>query len=99
MSQELIVQAIKELRLLEFYYEGGTRVVEPHQLATNEANHLALSAYRVRGYSASHNEPPWREYLASRMTQIRVLDENFSGSRPGYKRTPNKKFRSAIAEL
>jgi predicted DNA-binding transcriptional regulator YafY len=101
MSAETIIsQAIRETRLLQFYYDGDTRVVEPHQLAYNQRNNLALSAYWVRGYSESGDiSTRWREYLVDEMSAIVALDEHFSGPRPGYKRTPNKKYHSAICEL
>ncbi len=99
-NRDAICQAIRERRLLQFYYDGGTRVVEPHQLAYNERENVALSAYWVRGYSESHDTSNrWREYLADEMSSVAVLDEQFHGPRPGYKRTPNKEFHSAICEL
>ena len=52
-AQATICQAIRETRLLQFYYDGGTMVVEPHQLAYNTKDNLALSAYWIRGYSES----------------------------------------------
>jgi predicted DNA-binding transcriptional regulator YafY len=99
-AQATICQAIRERRLLQFYYDGGTRVVEPHQLAYNKKDNIALSAYWVRGYSESGDvSNRWREYLVDEMSAIVVLEENFSGPRPGYKRAPNKKYHSAICEL
>lgn len=99
-SKETITQAIAEKRHLQFYYDGGTRVVEPHQLAYNEANHLALSAYWVGGYSESRDTSTrWREYLVDQMMSVVLKEETFAGPRPEYKRAPNKKFRSAIAQL
>ena len=99
-AQATICQAIRETRLLQFYYDGGTRVVEPHQLAYNQRDNLALSAYWVRGYSESGDvSNRWREYLVDEMSAIVVLDEHFSGPRPGYSRAPNKKYHSAVCEL
>lgn len=99
-AHEVICQAIREKRLLQFSYDGGTRVVEPHQLAYNQKGNIALSAYWVRGYSESQDmSKRWREYLTDLMSSIIALNENFVGPRPGYKRTPNKSFHSAICEL
>jgi len=39
-NRDAICQAIRERRLLQFYYDGGTRVVEPHQLAYNERENV-----------------------------------------------------------
>lgn len=99
-AQDTICQAIGERLLLQFYYDGGTRVVEPHQLAYNENNNLALSAYWIRGYSESSDvSTRWREYLVAEMSAVAVLSEHFEGPRRGYKRTPNAKYHSAVCEL
>lgn len=98
--QDTICQAIREKKLLQFSYEDTTRVVEPHQLGDNKLNNLALSAYWVRGYSESQETTTrWREYLVEQMSAVVVLDEQFDGARPDYKRTPNRIFYSAICEL
>ncbi len=39
-NRDAICQAIRERRLLQFYYDGGTRVVDPHQLAYNERENV-----------------------------------------------------------
>ena len=95
-----ICDAIQHKRLLQFSYEVATRVVEPHQLAYNEKNNLALSAYWVRGYSESHDTANrWREYLVDGISSAVMLDEQSTGPRPGYKRAPNKRYHSAICQL
>jgi predicted DNA-binding transcriptional regulator YafY len=93
-----ICQAIKEKRLIQFYYDGGTRVVEPHMVAENEAGHYSLSAWFVRGYSSSGGQG-WREYLLSGISSLAVLDEVFSGPRPGYNPSGGKKFPNVICRL
>jgi hypothetical protein len=97
---DIICQAINEKKLLKFSYEGMERIVEPHQLAFNEENNLALNAYWVRGYSKSGNTfDRWREYLVHLMTSVVILNEKFSEPRAGYRRTPNEKYHSAICQL
>jgi hypothetical protein len=99
-TADSICQAIREQKMLEFFYDGGTHVVEPHQLAYNERNNLALGAYWVRGYSKSgETSNRWREYLVEEMSSIVILSEHFDGPRRGYKRTPNRKYHSAVCEL
>ncbi len=97
--RDIICQAIQTRCLLQFSYEGATRVVEPHMLAYNSANHLALSAWWIRGYSESGASTRWREYLLSEMRLASVLQEQFSGSRPGYNRTGGKSFHNVICAL
>ena len=91
-NREPIRKAILEMRLLQFCYDGRTRVVEPHQ--------LALSAYWVSGYSQNQDTSSrWREYLVDHMSAIDVKDDHFAGPRLGYMRAPNQKYRLAIAQL
>lgn len=97
--RDIICQAIQTRCLLQFNYEGATRVVEPHMLAYNSANHLALSAWWIRGYSESRASTRWREYLLSEMRLASVLQESFSGTRPGYNRTGGKSFHNVICAL
>ena len=80
----LICNAIWARRLIRFIYEGYERIVEPHIHGINTANHEALSAYLVGGWSASSPEPGWRNYLVREMHDIHVLATPFPGPRPGY---------------
>jgi len=97
--REVICSAIRNRHLLQFVYEGRTRVVEPHQLGLDKARNEALSAYWVSGYSESHELPRWRLYLVSEMADVMELNDPFEGPRPGYRRAPNQTIRSAISEL
>ena len=80
----LICNAIWARRLIRFIYEGYERIVEAHIHGINTANHEALSAYLVGGWSASSPEPGWRNYLVHEMHDIHVLATPFPGPRPGY---------------
>lgn len=84
--------AIKEMRVIEFNYDGARRVVEPHMVATNQAGHPALSGWFVRGTSISGSGQGWREYLLSEISDLVILDETFAGPRPGYNPSGGKKF-------
>jgi len=99
-SKDKICEAINGCFILQFVYEDELRKVEPHQLAYNKKDNLALSAWWVGGYSKSgETAKRWREYLVEEMSSITVLEEQFSDPRPGYRRTPNDTFHSAICEL
>ena len=99
-ERDVICQAIREKRLLQFLYDGEVRVVEPHQLAYNEKSNLALSAYWVHGYSESGDTSNrWREYFVEQMGGVTALSERFKGPRNGYRKTPNKNYHSAVCEL
>jgi len=97
MSVEVISAAIRTKRLIQFHYAGdtkpGLRVVEPHMLAHNQRNHLALSGWLQAGVSSS-GEQGWREYLVESMDEIVTLDQSFLEPRPGYRPDGGKNFHS-----
>jgi hypothetical protein len=84
IARDLICEAIRSKRLLQFSYGNRTRVVESHILGRDSAGHDILSAYLVRGYSESRKQPYWRFYLLKDITLLTMLDETFSGPRKGY---------------
>lgn len=83
-TSDLICEAIRCKKLLQFSYGDHTRVVEPHLFGRDSAGHDVLSAYLVRGYSESRQRPYWRFYLLSNVTSLTMLDERFLGPRKGY---------------
>ena len=83
----LLCTAVSGRRRVAFAYRtGGTRVVEPHLLGSDARGHLTLSAWLVRGASASGDGPGWRDYHVGAMRDVVVLDETFAHARPGYNR-------------
>lgn len=99
MSTTQLSQAIHEMRLVQFVYKGEIRIVEPHMLAHNQRDHLALSAWWVDGYSQSGSNPHWREYLLAEISNLQVLSDNFRVPRPGYKRDGGKTFHDILAAV
>lgn len=98
MSVLVVSQAIGSHHLVQFHYSlgnmPGIRIVEPHMVAYNEAENLALSGWFVGGASESQEGPGWRDYLFSGITNAIVLPQTFSGPRPGYNPTGGKKFHN-----
>jgi hypothetical protein len=68
-------------------------------LAANDEEHLALSAWVVRGFSASAKAPYWREYLVSKMSSAEILPDTFDGPRPGYKASGGEIFHHVRCRL
>lgn len=99
MSQEKLCRAIHEQKCVCFRYRDKKRVVEPHMVATNEAGHLALSGWFVRGYSQSGGRAGWRSYLLSEIDQVSVLDDSFEGPREGYQPDGGMRFFDVICAL
>jgi hypothetical protein len=79
--------AIGARHVIEFYYHGGYRTVEPFALGITmhgEADNESLFCYQTGGYSDLNITEGWRLYRASEMKDIRVMKEEFTGARPGY---------------
>ncbi|MCA0348730.1 MAG: WYL domain-containing protein [Bacteroidetes bacterium] len=79
-----IIEAIENQNVIEFYYDGELRVVEPHCYGVSKAGNDVLRAFQVDGYSSS-NKMWWRMYTLSKMQQIQIVEDTFS-SRNDYKR-------------
>jgi hypothetical protein len=103
MSVVVASQAINSHNLVQFHYNlgimPGVRVVEPHMIATNEAENLVLSGWFVGGASGSQEGPGWREYLFSGITNMTILPQVFAGARPGYNPTGGRKFHNVQAAV
>jgi len=103
MSTTMLCGAIGNKNLVRFFYSGddtpGYRTVEPHMVAYNRKDALALSAWYLSGASESQAGPGWREYLLSEISSVTVLEEQFPGPRPGYKPDGGKKFHNVQCAL
>ncbi len=84
--KNIICEAIKNRKLLEFYYDGHHRIVEPFTLGVSHKNNDVLSVYQVRGGSESGSSNPWRLFNLEEIENIRISDEFFAGSREGYRK-------------
>ena len=77
---EIISSAIRQYNLLQYSYKGATRIVEPHLLGVSKANNICLSAFQLSGGSGIS----FRQFNIDEISSLVVLDEKFSGSRPGF---------------
>ena len=80
-----IVEAIRNQSLIQFSYDGGNRTVEPHCYGITTAGNEGLRAFQVYGYSSS-GRMGWKMFDLNKARSIEVLEDTFSGPRPGYKR-------------
>ncbi len=86
-NRATICGAIKSRQVIEFYYHGGYRTVEPFCLGvvlSTEADNESLICYQVGGFSELREVVGWKLYRASEMEDIEVLNEQFSGNRTDY---------------
>ncbi len=82
----IISQAIAEMRLLSFTYDGYPRVVEPHAYGTSLAGNDVLRCYQIKGGSESGKPVDWKLMTTKDIIGLTTLDESFFGPRPGYRR-------------
>lgn len=80
-----ICSAISSRRLIEFYYHGGARLVEPFCLGEiSPGDKETLLCYQVSGYTKFGEPVGWKLYRFSEISKLEVVNENFTGTRPGY---------------
>jgi hypothetical protein len=90
-----ICNAITSKNIIEFYYNGGTRIVEPHCYGIHkQSGNEVLCGFQISGYSQSGNIPDWRLYDVSKITGLKITEKTFSKPRPKY--NPNDKRMSKI---
>ena len=96
--KNLIINAIQNRRLLEFTYNQHLRIVEPHTFGVFSNGNEILVSYQIDGTSDSGRVPDWRPFTFSKIQNLKMLDETFSGVRNGYKKGDNR-FRVIYKDL
>lgn len=81
-----ICDAIRDRKLLEFYYDGHIRKVEPHTLGVSKKGNDLLAAYQVSGGSKDGRVPDWKQFNLEKIESLKTLDEIFYAPRPDYKK-------------
>lgn len=76
-----IRQAIAQKKLIQFEYQGYTRIAEPHIYGRN-GGVTQLLVYQVRGDSKLGKLPNWRRIDLPEVSGLHVLNESFPGRRP-----------------
>lgn len=84
-----ICDAIKNRQVIQFYYDGGTRIVEPFCFGENSKGNLVLRGFQIGGYSSSGQSEAWKLFKVSDMSNISLEGHNFNQIRPFY--NPNDK--------
>ena len=86
-TRTAICSAIKTRRVIEFYYHGGFRTVEPYCLGvliSDEADNESLLCYQTAGHSEYGTTEGWKLYRASEMTDIAITPDHFECDRDGF---------------
>lgn len=77
----LLRTAIAGKRLVSFTLNGRPRVGEPHDYGVIKGVRT-LFFYQTGGESSSGPPRGWRHAAIGKISQLRLLDEQFSGPRP-----------------
>lgn len=96
MNQK-IVDAIENKNVIEFYYDGELRVVEPHCYGVTTAGNEGLRAFQTDGYSST-GKLGWKMYDLGKADNITITENQFDGPRPGYQ-SEDKGLSRIYAEL
>lgn len=85
-SGAIVCRAIRERRLLVVGYGGVQRVVQPYVYGDDHSGDRLLSAYQLRGDSASGASQGWKTFRMDRVESIALSDEQFRGARSDFQR-------------
>ena len=79
-THDLLIQAIREKRLIRFLYNGKGRIAEPHDYGIQKGSSKLLS-YQVGGESTTGGLPDWRSVDVPKISKLELLEEHFAGNR------------------
>ena len=86
--------AIREQRVVEFAYAGGSRSVEPHAVGYDESGRLTLTGWQLTG----KNGPGLRAFPVKSMRLLTITSRRFDGPRPDYD-PAHTNLRKVVAQL
>ena len=99
MNCHLICEAIKERKLIEFFYEDGVRIVEPFACGYGRKGNLLLRAFQIEGYSKSGKPLGWKLFRVDKISQLRILEEIFNDYREGYNPLGDSQIPNIICKV
>lgn len=82
-KKDLLCRAITDKRLVQFKYDGRSRIVEPFCCGATTNGNYVLRGFQIRG---SDKTKPlcWRLYELSEISQMSVTQHGFKGNRQDY---------------
>jgi hypothetical protein len=82
-KRDLICRAIAGKFVVQFRYDGRSRIVEPFCCGMNSAANYVLRGFQIRG---SDKTKPlcWRLYELAEMSQLSITSHSFKGKRDDY---------------
>ena len=82
-KKDLLCRAIADKYLVQFKYDGRSRIVEPFCCGVSTQDNYVLRGFQIRG---SDKTKPlcWRLYELSEISQLNVTHHSFKGKRVDY---------------
>lgn len=95
-----ICEAISNKQLIQFYYEGGIRVVEPHCYGIHkDTGKEVLCGFQTEGYSRSGGLPNWRFFIVDKISKLVVKNDHFTKPRPLYNPNGDKRMSTIFCNI
>jgi hypothetical protein len=82
-KKDLLCRAINDKYLVQFKYDGRSRIVEPFCCGISVAGNYVLRGFQIRG--ADKTKPLcWRLYELEEISQLNVTQHSYKGKRSDY---------------
>lgn len=81
----LIYRAINSRFVLQFWYNGGTRIVEPFCYGIDLEGNELLRGYQIGGYNETGKKGEWKLFKVEKVMSLEVTNQHFTGERPNYR--------------
>jgi hypothetical protein len=94
-----IVTAINNRYVLSIFYDGGTRIIEPHCYGISTEGNELLRAFQVNGYSNSGNPIGWKLFRVDNIMSMESTGDTFVSPRPGYNPLGDKAMAQIYCKL
>jgi len=91
---QTICRAIRERKVISFFYGGGNRLVEPHYYSESRDRNELLRAYQIGGHSESGQPQGWKLFRINELSSLSITEKTFPGPRPQY--NPNDKAMATV---
>ena len=82
--KQKICEAIQNKSVLNLFYDGHMRVVEPHAHGMSDAGKNVLRCFQIDGGSNSGKVLGWKLMKVNEIELLSITDRQFSKPRNGY---------------
>jgi predicted DNA-binding transcriptional regulator YafY len=92
--EKMIIDAIRNRKVVEFSYNGQPRIVEPQTYGISTTGHPILRGYQRAGGSISGYTRGLRLFELAKISELRQTGERFAQAQPGH--NPNDSAMSKV---